>query len=60
MKVGSTLAYEPTQSIPTKGAIRQRAARTRGGVTTGLLPGAVDVSDMWRAPVPSAHHLRHS
>ncbi|GAA1351821.1 hypothetical protein GCM10009612_09330 [Streptomyces beijiangensis] len=35
MKAGSTFAYELTQSIATKGAIRQIAMITRAGVTTG-------------------------
>ncbi|GAA2631361.1 hypothetical protein GCM10010307_23770 [Streptomyces vastus] len=35
MKDGSTFAYEPTQSIATNGAKRQRPITTRTGVTTG-------------------------
>ncbi|GAA2353364.1 hypothetical protein GCM10010246_47680 [Streptomyces cuspidosporus] len=52
MKVGSILAYEPTHSIATKGAIRHSAATTREGVTAGLLPCVPDVSDMGSAPSP--------
>lgn len=35
MKVGSTLAYEPTQSSATNGAARHIAITTRAGVTVG-------------------------
>ncbi|GGS91522.1 hypothetical protein GCM10010254_09310 [Streptomyces chromofuscus] len=45
INVGSTFAYEPTQSMATKGAIKQRATATRTGVTTGPLftSGASDI-----------------
>lgn len=54
MKVGSTFAYEPTQSIATNGAMRQRAMTTLIGVTVG---GFVSVSSgIWRLR-PLADHL---
>ncbi|GGY89329.1 hypothetical protein GCM10010365_04350 [Streptomyces poonensis] len=49
MNVGSTEEYEPTHSIATKGATRQRAMTTRTGVTTGSrTSGALGTSDMTR------------
>ncbi|GHA34095.1 hypothetical protein GCM10010372_37760 [Streptomyces tauricus] len=60
MKVGSTFAYDPTQSIATNGAIRQRAITTRTGVTTGGSPsgalGTSGVSDIRRLR-PLTDHL---
>ncbi|GGN35437.1 hypothetical protein GCM10011578_077440 [Streptomyces fuscichromogenes] len=47
MNTGSVLAYEPTHSIATKGAIRQRAMATRRGVTTAALVTS-DASDISR------------
>lgn len=43
MNAGSAFAYEPTHSIATKGAIRQRAMTTRVGVTTGSLVSSSDI-----------------
>ncbi|GGV84569.1 hypothetical protein GCM10010228_62650 [Streptomyces massasporeus] len=45
MKAGSVLAYEPTHSMATNGAMRQTAMTTRMGVTTGppLASGACDI-----------------
>ncbi|GAA3501090.1 hypothetical protein GCM10019016_081970 [Streptomyces prasinosporus] len=45
MTTGSVFAYDPTHSMATKGATRQRAMTTRKGVTTGPLPvsGACDM-----------------
>ncbi|GAB7060930.1 hypothetical protein JCM12681A_26400 [Streptomyces mexicanus] len=44
MNVGSLLAYDPTHSIATKGATRQRPMTTRTGVTTPLpTSGASDM-----------------
>ncbi|GAA2578747.1 hypothetical protein Stube_20360 [Streptomyces tubercidicus] len=51
MSVGSTLAYELTQSIATKGAIRQIPATTRVGVTTCLRSG--DAADWVMTLAPS-------
>ncbi|GGW87731.1 hypothetical protein GCM10010383_15450 [Streptomyces lomondensis] len=55
MNAGSVLAYEPTHSIATKGAIRHRAMTTRTGVTTGplLSSGACDI----RRLRPLSDHL---
>lgn len=41
MKAGSTFAYELTQSMAIKGAIRHTAMITRTGVITGLFSGMV-------------------
>ncbi|GHH30697.1 hypothetical protein Srubr_52350 [Streptomyces rubradiris] len=54
MSVGSTLAYEPTHSIATKGATRHKAMITLTGVTTGGLTSGVP--DMPRLR-PLADHL---
>lgn len=43
MNAGSTFAYDPTHSMATKGAIRQRAMATRAGVTTGSLVSSSDI-----------------
>ncbi|GHE58161.1 hypothetical protein GCM10018782_35690 [Streptomyces griseoaurantiacus] len=44
MNTGSVLAYEPTHSIATNGATRQRPMTTRRGVTAPLpTPGASDM-----------------
>ncbi|GGY92847.1 hypothetical protein GCM10010385_48730 [Streptomyces geysiriensis] len=55
MKAGSDFAYEPTQSMATNGASRQRPMTTRTGVTTGspLCGGACDMR--WLRPL--ADHL---
>lgn len=50
MKVGSTFAYELTQSIATNGASRQSAITTLDGVMTGCFPCVA--SDMVK---PSPH-----
>ncbi|GGS00440.1 hypothetical protein GCM10010269_44190 [Streptomyces humidus] len=57
MNTGSTFAYEPTHSIATKGASRQRAMTTRTGVTTGppLTSGVSDIG----GSVPSSDRLDH-
>ncbi|GFE22174.1 hypothetical protein Sliba_26270 [Streptomyces nigrescens] len=52
MNVGSILAYELTHSIATNGAIRQRPATTRVGVTTCLRSGDAADCDMTVAPSP--------
>lgn len=55
MKVGSTFAYEPTQSIATNGAARQRAMSTLTGVTVG---GFASVSSgMWSLHLLADHLL---
>lgn len=57
MKVGSTFAYDPTQSIATNGAIRQSPMTTLMGVTVGAVGGFASVSSgMWRLR-PLADHL---
>ncbi|GGN78355.1 hypothetical protein GCM10011579_061480 [Streptomyces albiflavescens] len=54
MKAGSVFAYEPTHSIATKGANRQRAITTRTGVTAGGFTSGT--SDIWRLR-PLTDHL---
>ncbi|GGW38071.1 hypothetical protein GCM10010320_17180 [Streptomyces caelestis] len=55
MKAGSVWAYEPTHSMATKGAMRQRAMTTRIGVTVAplLASGACDI----RRLRPLSDHL---
>lgn len=57
MKVGSTFAYESTQSIATNGAIRQSAITTLVGVTVGAFGGFAPVSSVMRRLRPLADHL---
>lgn len=56
MNVGSVFAYEPTQSIATNGAKRQRATITRTGVITGCFSSVTSVTSDIRRFRPLTYH----